>query len=253
NQLDQFDVKSKRLRTVDSFLSHCTTELMRSFESMTNRFQVTRKELETFINENELFYTRQQELDVYLVELDRHLNYLTTNYETFESIQKDNRRELDIKLDKHQQLFQSIKEFDKQVASIRSKTYEAGLKSSLEESVQKRLNHLEQNSSLLQEKAMQTFTFITTIKFECEQLITDIKQMNDWLKLTDQQLNKYLIINLSTAEEKNDAAKRMLEKLDDFAIQEAHREQMKQRSDNLFKILDDAPLQANLDDLDQTF
>ncbi|CAF5053340.1 unnamed protein product, partial [Rotaria sp. Silwood1] len=43
------------------------------------------------------------------------------------------------------------------------------------------------------------------------------------------------------------------EKLDDFAIQEAHREQMKQRSDNLFKILDDAPLQANLDDLDQTF
>jgi hypothetical protein len=57
---------------------------------------------------------------------------------------------------------------------------------------------------------MQTFTFITTIKFECEQLITDIKQINDWLKLTDQQLNKYLVINLSTAEEKNDAAKKML-------------------------------------------
>ncbi len=28
---------------------------------------------------------------------------------------------------------------------------------------------------------------------------------------------------------------------------------MKQRADNLFKILDDAPLQANLDDLDRTF
>jgi hypothetical protein len=28
---------------------------------------------------------------------------------------------------------------------------------------------------------------------------------------------------------------------------------MKQRSDNLFKILDDAPLQANLDDLDRSF
>lgn len=28
---------------------------------------------------------------------------------------------------------------------------------------------------------------------------------------------------------------------------------MRQRSDNLFKILDDAPLQASLDDLDQTF
>jgi hypothetical protein len=38
--------------------------------------------------------------------------------------------------------------------------------------------------------------------------------MNDWLKLTDQQLNKYLMINLSTAEEKNDAAKRMLVSLD---------------------------------------
>ncbi|CAM4782634.1 unnamed protein product, partial [Rotaria magnacalcarata] len=253
NQLDQFDVKSKRLRTVDSFLSHCTTELMRSFEFMTNRFQVTRKELETFINENEIFFTRQQELDVFLVELDRHLNYLTTSYETFESIHRDNRRELDIKLDKHQQLFYSIKEFDKQIAHVRSKIYEAGLRSSLEESVQKRLQHLEQDSSLLQEKAMQTFTYITTIKFECEQLVADIKQMNDWLKLTDQQLNKYLIINLSTAEEKNDAAKRMLEKLDDFAIQEAHREQMKQRSDGLCKTLDDAPLQASLDDLDQTF
>ncbi|CAF3642637.1 unnamed protein product, partial [Rotaria sp. Silwood2] len=68
-------------------------------------------------------------------ELDRNLKYLTTNYETFESIQKDNRRELDIKLDKHQLLFQSIKEFDKQFANIRSKIYEAGLKSLLEELV----------------------------------------------------------------------------------------------------------------------
>jgi hypothetical protein len=93
---------------------------MRSFESMINRFQLTRKELEvksrffslifylylnffkTIINENEILYTRQQELDVLLVELDRYLHNLTTNYETFESIQKDNRRELEIKLDKHQ-------------------------------------------------------------------------------------------------------------------------------------------------------
>ncbi len=49
-----------------------------------------------------MFYTRQQELDVLLVELDRHLNNLTTQYETFENIQKDNRRELEIKFDKHQ-------------------------------------------------------------------------------------------------------------------------------------------------------
>jgi hypothetical protein len=57
---------------------------------------------------------------------------------------------------------------------------------------------------------MQTFTYITTIKFDCEQLINDIKQLNDWLKLIDQQLNKYLVINLNTADEKNDAAKIML-------------------------------------------
>jgi len=57
---------------------------------------------QTIINENEIFYTRQQELDVLLVELDRYLHNLTTNYETFESIHKDNRRELEIKLDKHQ-------------------------------------------------------------------------------------------------------------------------------------------------------
>jgi hypothetical protein len=46
NQLDQFDLKSKRLRTIDPFLSHCTTELMRAFESMINRFHLKRKELE---------------------------------------------------------------------------------------------------------------------------------------------------------------------------------------------------------------
>lgn len=69
---------------------------------------------------------------------------------------------------------------------------------------------MEKDSSILQEKSMQTFTFITTIKFDCEQLITDIKQLNDWLKLSDQQINKYLIINLGTADEKNDAAKKML-------------------------------------------
>ena len=91
---------------------------MRTFESMTNRFQLTRKELEVkfifsskminfiemlqiFINENELLYTRQQELDTLLADLERHLNYLTTNYETFQSIMKDNRREIEIKHDKH--------------------------------------------------------------------------------------------------------------------------------------------------------
>lgn len=41
-------------------------------------------------------------MDVSLVQLDRHLNNLTTNYESFESVHRDNRRELDIKLEKHQ-------------------------------------------------------------------------------------------------------------------------------------------------------
>lgn len=57
---------------------------------------------------------------------------------------------------------------------------------------------------------MQTFTLISTIKFECEQLISDMKQLNDWLKISDHQLNKFLVINLNTADEKNDAAKKML-------------------------------------------
>ncbi len=103
-----------------------------------------------------------------------------------------------------------IKEFDKELVNIRSRIFDAGLKTSLQESIQKRLHHLEQNSSRLQEKSMQTFTFISGIKFECEQLINDIKQLNDWLKTSDQQLSKHLVINLSTADEKNDAAKKML-------------------------------------------
>jgi hypothetical protein len=60
------------------------------------------------VHENELFYTRQQELDVLLVELDRHFNALATTYETFESIHKDNLREIEIKLEKHQVNYSSV-------------------------------------------------------------------------------------------------------------------------------------------------
>ncbi|CAF3804026.1 unnamed protein product [Adineta steineri] len=253
DELNQFDIKSKRLRTIDPFLSHCTTELMRTFESMTNRFQLRRKELEIIINDNESLYTRQQEFDILLIDLERNVTYLTSNYETFENIQRDNQRELEIKLDKHRQLFQSIEELDKQLINIRSKFYEGGSKQIFDESIEKRLNHLEENLSNLQDRATQTVTFITSIKLQCEQIIADIKQMNDWLKLTDQQLNKYLVINLNTAEDKNDAAKRLFDKLDEFIAQENVRQQIRQRSDNLFNTLDDAPLQANLDDLDRTF
>ena len=41
--------------------------------------------------------------------------------------------------------------------------------------------------------------------------------------------------------------------MDEFTIEEAHREQIKQRAESLFQTLDDASLQANLDDLDRTF
>ena len=58
NQLDQFDLKSKRLRTIDPYLSHCTTELMRHFESVINRFQLKRKELEVK-NTSLIFYLTQ--------------------------------------------------------------------------------------------------------------------------------------------------------------------------------------------------
>jgi hypothetical protein len=43
------------------------------------------------------------------------------------------------------------------------------------------------------------------------------------------------------------------DKLDEFTTQEAFCQQLRQRSDNLFKIIDDAPLQANLDDADRSF
>lgn len=41
--------------------------------------------------------------------------------------------------------------------------------------------------------------------------------------------------------------------MDEFTIEEAHREQIKQRAESLFQTLDDASLQANLDDLDRIF
>lgn len=62
---------------------------------------------------------------------------------------------------------------------------------------------------------MQTFMLMNTMKHECEQLTSDIKQVSDWLKSTDQQLNKYLLNNLNTADEKNDAVKKLLVKMNE--------------------------------------
>ena len=103
-----------------------------------------------------------------------------------------------------------IKDFDRELVNVRTKASQAGLKSSLEESVQKRLHHLEIHSANLQEKSHQTFTQMTNMKHECEQLTSDIKQIYDWLKATDQQLNRFLLENLNTADEKNDAVKKLL-------------------------------------------
>ena len=161
-----------------------------------------------------------------MTDFERRSNYLAASYETIESVHRDSRRELDIKLDKHQvtrvlsrtefrlhffqQLLQAIAELNKQMDGARRKLHESDLHSSLRESINNRLKHLEEKLSNLQEKAQKTFKVISTLKSECDQLIGDVKQMNDWLKLTDQQLNKYLVVNLSTAEEKKEAAKRIL-------------------------------------------
>ena len=53
------------------------------------------------------------------------------------------------------------------------------------------------------------------MKHECEQLTNDIKQVHDWLKSTEQQLNKYVLSNLNTADEKNEATKKLLVKIDE--------------------------------------
>lgn len=76
--------------------------------------------------------------------------------------------------------------------------------------MEKRLHHLEIHSGNLQEKSHQTFTQMTNMKHECEQLTSDIKQIHDWLKTTDQQLNRFLLENLNTADEKNEAVKKLL-------------------------------------------
>ncbi len=41
--------------------------------------------------------------------------------------------------------------------------------------------------------------------------------------------------------------------MDEFTTQEAFRQQLRQRSDNLFQVIDDTALQANLDDADRLF
>lgn len=109
-----------------------------------------------------------------------------------------------------QQLFQSIKDFDQQVKEIRSKVYHAGLPSSAEESIEKRLIHFEQSSAILQERSLQSFTSINNLKFDCEQILSEMKKLNDWFKQLEQQFNRTLPIHLSSAEEKFDAAKKML-------------------------------------------
>jgi hypothetical protein len=108
-----------------------------------------------------------------------------------------------------QQVLQSIEELNKQIADVRGKLHETDAHASLKETVRQRLDHLQQNLTTLHNKAKQSMAFITVIKVEREQLIVDVKQMNDWLRLTDQQLNKYSVANLSTAEDKKEAAKRI--------------------------------------------
>jgi len=107
-------------------------------------------------------------------------------------------------------LFQLIKEFSKQLVQARSQISEAGLKASLQDSVEKRLVHLETNLAMLQEKSSQTFAFMNSIQFDCEQLRNDLKQRLEWLKTTEQEFHRDFEKNFSTAEEKTDAARQLL-------------------------------------------
>ena len=103
-----------------------------------------------------------------------------------------------------------LKEFDQRLKEVRCQISSAGLHSSIEEKIGKRLNHFEENVRLLHERSLQTLTSLNNLKFDCEQILLDLKQMNEWLKTTEQQLNRYLPMHLHSQEEKSDASKRLL-------------------------------------------
>lgn len=103
-----------------------------------------------------------------------------------------------------------IKEFSKQLVQTRSQIVEAGLTRSLEDSIEKRLNHLETNLVDLQEKSSQTLTFMNTIQFDCEQLRLDLKQRLEWLKTNEQEFHRDFDKNFHSADEKTDAARQLL-------------------------------------------
>jgi Zn-dependent oligopeptidase len=106
-------------------------------------------------------------------------------------------------------LFQSINEFKQQLLDIRRRTLENSLSNSLINTIEQRLNDMERVSFVLNENAVQTCTTIETIRNKCEQLIIEMKRMSQWLKLAEQLYNRCLPTNLSTANEKSDAARQL--------------------------------------------
>ncbi|CAF1673878.1 unnamed protein product, partial [Didymodactylos carnosus] len=102
----------------------------------------------------------------------------------------------------------SIHKFEKQLQDIHLKFNHAGLHGSLEQTVQKRLQHFTERLFILKEKSDQTSNQIESLKYEYESLNIDIKKLNEWLKQTEQYTKSLTILN--TANDKNEAAKSLL-------------------------------------------
>ena len=72
------------------------------------------------------------------------------------------------------------------------------------------MDQLVENSTNLQEKVNTSLASIVRIKIDCEQFLDQMKLVDEWLKLTEQQLNRCSPMNLNSAEEKSDASKKLL-------------------------------------------
>lgn len=103
-----------------------------------------------------------------------------------------------------------LKDFDQHLKEIRVKISSAGLRTSSEEKIAKRLNYFEENSRILHDKSLEILTTLNNFKFDCEQIFLDAKKLSEWTKSVEQELNRFLPMNLNSAEEKSSAAKKLL-------------------------------------------
>ncbi|CAF4451357.1 unnamed protein product, partial [Didymodactylos carnosus] len=191
---------------VDPFLLNCSLMATKEFESITNKFYSTKKELEISLQQNEQYYERQHELDILMMELDQTLHHLEMNHEIFET---NKIILLTPKMDKHREHIQSIHKFEKQLQNIHLKFNHAGLHGSLEQTVRKCLQYFTERLFILKEKSDRISDQIESLKYEYESLHVDMKKLNEWLKQTEQYTKSLTILN--TANDNNEAAKLLLE------------------------------------------